>query len=61
MVFCCVVGLLFAGSHDGDEDGRRAVRGGSAALFAHSLVPIIVGYIIAHYLSFLFEIGSADA
>jgi hypothetical protein len=26
-------------------------------LFAHSVVPIIVGYIIAHYLSYLVEVG----
>jgi hypothetical protein len=27
------------------------------ALFAHSIVPIIVGYVVAHYLSFFVEIG----
>ena len=26
-------------------------------LFAHSVVPIIVGYIVAHYLSYLVEVG----
>ena len=27
------------------------------ALFAHSVVPIIVGYIVAHYLNYLVEVG----
>ena len=26
-------------------------------LFAHSVVPIVVGYVIAHYLSYLVEVG----
>ena len=46
--------------------GRRAWRPGSAPgtrrstlpdLFAHSVVPIIVGYIVAHYLTYLVEYG----
>jgi hypothetical protein len=27
------------------------------AMFAHSIVPIIVGYIVAHYLSYFVEVG----
>jgi hypothetical protein len=39
----------------GDVEGpsRRELPG----LFAHSLVPIIVGYMVAHYLTFLVEYG----
>jgi hypothetical protein len=27
------------------------------ALFAHSVIPIVVGYVVAHYLSYLWEVG----
>ena len=37
----------------GPEQSRRALPD----LFAHSVVPIIVGYIVAHYLSYLVEVG----
>lgn len=52
-----VVGLLFAGAtmatgvHEGHE--RRNLPGA----FAHTIVPIIVGYVFAHYLSMLVESG----
>lgn len=52
-----LVGLLFAGAtmltgvHDGHD--RRTLPGA----FAHTLVPIVVGYIFAHYLSLLVERG----
>ena len=26
-------------------------------LFAHSIVPIVVGYVLAHYLSYLMDVG----
>ncbi len=55
--FCLVVGVSFAVATmlTGVEDGtdRRALP----ALFAHSVVPIIVGYIVAHYLSYFVEVG----
>lgn len=55
--FCLAVGAIFAvGTRlTGVEPGfrRRALPG----LFAHSIVPIIVGYVIAHYLSYLVESG----
>ena len=57
--FCLAVGAIFAiGTMlTGVEPGfrRRTLPG----LFAHSIVPIIVGYIIAHYLSYLVEAGQA--
>ncbi len=55
--FCLIVGLSFAaatmltGVSDGTE--RRTLP----ARFAHSMVPIIVGYIVAHYLSYFVEVG----
>ncbi len=39
----------------GVEEGRS--RRALPMLFAHSVVPIIVGYIIAHYLSYWVEYG----
>src|SRR5262249_13391108 len=52
-VTICVVALTFAGAtllagHAGQQ-GRRPVPG----LLAHTIVPIVAGYVIAHYFSFL--------
>jgi hypothetical protein len=57
--FCVAVGAIFAlGTMlTGVEPGFR--RRTLPALFAHSIVPIIVGYIVAHYLSYLIEAGQA--
>ena len=55
--FCAGVGLVFATgcmlTGLGDDLRRRELPD----LFAHSVVPIIVGYIIAHYISYLVEVG----
>ncbi|MDX6233640.1 MAG: hypothetical protein QOH68_2687 [Nocardioidaceae bacterium] len=55
--FCVVVAMLFvaaARSTGGvTSDERRQLPG----LLAHSLVPIVVGYIFAHYLTYLLEKG----
>ena len=56
LVFCLGVGLLFAlatGLVTSEGLPRRVMP----RLFAHSMVPIVVGYVIAHYLSFLVELG----
>lgn len=57
--FCLVVGGLFVGAAVAtggvSRDRRRALPG----LLAHSLVPIVVGYIFAHYLTYLLEKGQA--
>ncbi|MCW2865908.1 MAG: hypothetical protein JWR20_96, partial [Marmoricola sp.] len=59
VVFCLAVGVTFtlaavatgvAGTRDEPGDGVR--RGRLPLLLAHSVVPIIVGYITAHYLSY---------
>ena len=57
IVFISVVAVTFslAASATGgvDRDERRALPG----QMAHSLIPIVVGYIFAHYLSYLVERG----
>jgi hypothetical protein len=57
IAFCAGVAVLFslATMLTAPADGiaRRTVP----MLFAHSLVPIIVGYVFAHYLSYLVEVG----
>jgi hypothetical protein len=57
VTFCVVVGVTFAaatmatGVDDGDSRGLLPDK------FAHSVVPIVVGYIVAHYLSFFVTVG----
>jgi hypothetical protein len=57
LLFCAVVGVTFAVATmaTGVSDGlsRRTLPD----RFAHSVVPIIVGYIVAHYLSYFVEVG----
>jgi hypothetical protein len=55
--FCVVVGLvLVIGTMaTGVAPGTR--RGGLPDTFAHSIVPIVAGYIVAHYLTYLVEVG----
>lgn len=57
LAFCVGVFLLFVlavvltGVHQGDSRWRLPDR------FAHAVVPIIVGYFVAHYLSYFYYIG----
>jgi hypothetical protein len=55
--FCLAVGAIFSVGTmlTGVEPGFQRRR--LPALFAHSIVPIIVGYIVAHYLTYLLEAG----
>jgi hypothetical protein len=57
LAFCVVVGLVFTLgcvlTGLGDDLRHRELPN----LFAHSVVPIIVGYIVAHYLTYLVEVG----
>nr|WP_227467090.1 hypothetical protein [Nocardioides lijunqiniae] len=57
VAFCVGVGAIFAlGTMlTGVEPGTR--RRTLPNLFAHSVVPIVVGYIVAHYLTYLVEFG----
>ena len=58
VTFCLVVGVTFAAATmaTGVEPGvsRRSLPN----RFAHSVVPIIAGYITAHYLSYFVEVGA---
>lgn len=55
--FCLLVGVILAAgtmmTGVGPEQRRRELPD----LFAHSVVPIIVGYMVAHYLTYFVEIG----
>ncbi|MGZ4577057.1 MAG: hypothetical protein ACXVX1_04945 [Mycobacterium sp.] len=57
IVFICVVAVTFSlaarATGGVDREQRRALPGE----MAHSLIPIVVGYIFAHYLSYLAERG----
>jgi hypothetical protein len=57
VAFCVLVGGLFAAATMAapPADGMR--RAHLPRLYAHSLIPIVVGYMVAHYLSYLVEVG----
>lgn len=61
LVFCLIVGGTFtaaAMSTGVDRTGPNAVRRRALpSLLGHSVIPIIVGYMTAHYLSYLVEQG----
>lgn len=61
LTFCVGVGAVFTAatllSTGSPAEGHQ--RSDLPSLFAHSMVPIIVGYIVAHYLSYLLEYGQA--
>jgi hypothetical protein len=57
LVFACVVGFTFsmAARATGGVDTQR--RRELPGLMAHSLIPIVIGYVFAHYLTYLVERG----
>jgi hypothetical protein len=55
--FCVLVGVLFSAATAATGIGRDQPRSELPRRYAHSMVPIIVGYIVAHYLSYLLEQG----
>jgi hypothetical protein len=57
LVFCAGVGVTFAVAKMCTGVDRGLVRRTLPDRFAHSVVPIIVGYMVAHYLSYFVEIG----
>jgi hypothetical protein len=59
VAFCVAVGLVFvAGTMStGVEPGTS--RRSLPDAFGHSIVPIVAGYIVAHYLTYLVEVGQA--
>lgn len=59
LTFCVGVGLVFALGCVLTGVGEGLNRGELPNRFAHSVVPIILGYIVAHYLSYLVEVGQS--
>ncbi|MCW2784856.1 MAG: hypothetical protein JWP74_1373 [Marmoricola sp.] len=57
VVFCAVIGISFAVATMTTATEASTVRKELPLLFAHSVVPIIVGYMTAHYLSYFIEQG----
>jgi hypothetical protein len=57
LVFCAVVGVSFAAATMATGLGPGLVRRTLPDRFAHSVVPIVVGYVVAHYLSYFVEVG----
>ncbi|CUR56334.1 conserved membrane hypothetical protein [metagenome] len=55
--FCLLVGVLFSVATASTGVGPDQRRSRLPSLFAHSMVPIVVGYIAAHYLTYLIEVG----
>ena len=57
LTFCVGVGAIFAAGTMLTGLGDDLQRKHLPDLLAHSVVPIVVGYVIAHYLSYLVEVG----
>jgi hypothetical protein len=55
--FCLGVGLVFSLGCVLTGIGEDLRRAELPNVFAHSVVPIIVGYVAAHYLTYLVEVG----
>jgi hypothetical protein len=55
--FCATVALLFSVATAATGVGKDQRRTALPSLFAHAMAPIIVGYVTAHYLSYLLEQG----
>jgi hypothetical protein len=56
--FCLAVGLIFWVACISTGVGPEVPRRELPNQFAFSLIPIVIGYIVAHYLSYLVEIGA---
>jgi hypothetical protein len=57
LAFCVGVGLIFAAGTVLTGLGEDLRRRELPNLFAHSVVPIVIGYVVAHYLTYLVEVG----
>jgi len=58
LAFCLAVGAIFWLACICTGVGPEQSRRGLPNQFAFSVIPIVVGYIVAHYLSFLVEVGT---
>ena len=61
LIFISVVALTFSLAARATGGVDRAQRRALPGQMAHSLIPIVVGYIFAHYLSYLVERGQQAA
>ena len=57
LAFCAFVAVSFGVATMATGIDRQMARAALPGLFAHSIVPIIVGYMVAHYGSLLLETG----
>ncbi len=57
LLFCVVVAVAFVAASVATGGVTSAQRRALPGLMAHSLVPIVVGYVFAHYLTYLVERG----
>jgi hypothetical protein len=57
LVFVAVVGVTFAAATTATGVRPGVARRTLPDRFAHSVVPIVVGYVAAHYLSYFVEVG----
>lgn len=57
LVFSAAPALIFAAAAAATVTGPSVRRRDLPGRLAHSIVPIILGYIVAHYLSYWFEVG----
>ena len=55
--FCLGVGAIFAAGTTATGVGPETRRATLPSVFAHSVAPIVVGYVVAHYLTFLVIAG----
>ena len=55
--FVLLVGAVFAVGTMTTGVGPGTRRTALPDLFAHSIVPIVIGYVVAHYLTYLVEVG----
>lgn len=59
IAFCTTVGLMIAAASMATRAIDGIPRASLPDRFAHSVVPIVLGYIIAHYLTFFVHVGQA--
>ena len=57
LAFCVAVGVIFVAGTTATGVAPGTRRASLPDRFAHSIVPIVAGYIVAHYLTYLVEVG----
>lgn len=58
LVFVCTAGLLFSVGSALTPSAEGLARRELPRQYAHSIVPIILGYIVAHYLTLFIDVGT---